>query len=68
MRFAPVTWRKGKKGALRVGYVYFEEYATILLVLVYTKTKKEELTPAEKKTIKHLIMRIEREFQSGPTH
>ena len=64
-RFAPARWRTGKSGAARVGYVYLEEYGTILLVIIYAKQEKDEITPKEKKDIQSLIRRIKKEFASG---
>jgi hypothetical protein len=62
IRFAPPTWRKGKSGALRVGYAYLEQYGTVLLVIAYAKTEKDDLTPKEKKAIRQLLARVEQEF------
>src|SRR5262245_55244699 len=39
MRFAPPTWRRGKSGAVRVGYAYLQQYGTVLLVIAYAKTE-----------------------------
>ena len=55
----------GKSGAARVGYVYLQEYGTILLVIAYSKLERDDLMPSEKKTIRSLIQRVEREFASG---
>jgi hypothetical protein len=65
MRFSSPRWHVGKSGAVRVCYLYLQEYGTILLVLAYGKEEKDDLTPNEKKTIRSLIERVEREFSSG---
>jgi hypothetical protein len=65
MRFAPPKWRKGKRGAVRVGYAYLEQYGTVLLVIAYPKTEKDDLTPNERKTIRRLLARVEQEFARG---
>lgn len=62
LRFAPPKWNAGKSGALRVGYVFFDEYKKVLLVLVYQKSRKDNLSQAEKVRIKAAIERIEKEF------
>lgn len=62
IRFSPKKWKIGKSGALRVCYVYFEGYKTVLLSLVYPKTEKDDLSQAEKSRIKSAIQRIEKEF------
>ena len=65
VRFAPPKWRKGKSGAVRVGYAYLEQYGTVLLVIAYGKTEKDELTQKEKKAIRQLLARVEQEFAKG---
>jgi len=65
MRFAPPRWKRGKRGAVRVCYVFLQDYGTVLLVIVYPKGEKDTLTRDEKKQIRSLIQRIEREFESG---
>jgi len=65
LRFAPATWRTGKRGAVRVGYVYLEARRVVLLVIAYSKDEKDDLAPAERKAIKALIARVEKEFESG---
>jgi hypothetical protein len=65
IRFAPGRWKTGKSGAARIGYVFLEEYGTVLLVIAYGKKDKDDLSGDEKKSIHALIQRIEREFSSG---
>lgn len=63
MRFAPAGRGSGKRGALRVGYVYLERHATVLLVVVYPKSRKDDLSPAEREAIRRLIEEVEREYK-----
>ncbi len=65
LRFSPPEWRQGKRGALRVCYVYFEEHAIVLLVIVYTKREKDTLSAQEKRTIKQMIEQWEKELAKG---
>jgi putative transcriptional regulator len=65
VRFAPKSWRKGKSGSARVGYVYLREWGVVLLVIAYSKDEKDDLAPDEKEEIRKLILRIERGFESG---
>lgn len=58
LRFAPAAWNKGKRGAVRVCYVYFEVHHVVLLLVAYGKTEQDNLTAAEKKSIKTLIEEI----------
>lgn len=62
LRFAPPSWNVGKRGALRVLYVYFEEHKKVYLALVYPKTKKDTMTAEEKTRINRALERVEKEF------
>jgi hypothetical protein len=62
MRFARADRRIGKRGGVRVCYVFFPEYSTVLLVTAYGKTEKDDLTPKEKKYIREYIRRIKVEL------
>jgi len=59
IRFAPERWKVGKRGAVRVCYVYFPEHWTVLLVAAYGKKEKDNLTSEEKKGIRKYIMQVE---------
>lgn len=63
MRYAPPGWEIGKRGALRVCYAYFEKYGIVLLVAVYAKGEKDNLSPAGKATIRKALERIERSLE-----
>lgn len=65
LRFAPLRWKTGKSGAVRIGYVYLQEHGVVLLVIAYSKNEKDDLAPAEKKAIRQLIEKIENEFATG---
>ena len=66
LRFAPAKWKTGKSGGIRVCYVYFEEYAIILLVVAYSKNEFDDLSAVEKKSIRKLIEEQAEEFAKGP--
>ncbi len=53
VRFAPPG--RGKSGAFRVGYAYYRIGDMILLVTVFAKNAKENLSAAEKAQIKQII-------------
>ena len=59
LRFAPPRWKSGKSGAARVCYVYFKEDGIVLLVMAYSKNRKDTLTAKEKAGIKACIEEIE---------
>jgi hypothetical protein len=62
LRFAPPEWKAGKRGAVRVCYVYLEPFGIVLLVVAYGKNRKDDLTGREKRVIRGLIERQTQEF------
>ncbi len=60
MRFAPRSWRTGKRGAIRVCYVCFPQHGTIVLVTAYRKNVKDTLMMAEKREVNRSIRRLDR--------
>jgi hypothetical protein len=59
MRYAPVSWQRGKSGALRVCYVHFPRWHVVLLVTVYAKSESDTIPPAMKPSINAAIDEIE---------
>ncbi len=59
IRFAPEGWNVGKRGAVRVCYVYFPEHWVVLLVAAYSKNEKDDLTNKEKKEIRTYLKQVE---------
>jgi hypothetical protein len=57
MRFARASDRIGKRGGVRVCYVHFREFATVLLVTAYGKNEADDLTPIQKKSIREYLNR-----------
>jgi len=55
IRFAPPSRHMGKSGALRVGYAYFQQGATIVLLAIFAKSDQPNLTAAENTWAKSLI-------------
>ena len=54
---------RGKSHSVRVCYVDFEIYEKIFLVMVFAKNEMENLSAAEKNSIKNLIERLEKYFK-----
>jgi hypothetical protein len=54
---------KGKKGGIRVLYIDFIRYEKIYLLMVYPKSKKENITGNEKKVIKKLVEELKNELR-----
>jgi len=62
LRFAPPRWKMGKRGAVRVGYLYLEAYSIVFLVTAYSKVQRDDLPASERHAIKRVIVRIEKEL------
>jgi hypothetical protein len=54
-RFAPPSLHRGKRGAFRVGYVYFRVAETIILLVIFPKSGQPNLTAVEKTQFKKVI-------------
>lgn len=62
LRFAPPSWRTGKRGAVRICYVFFAEFSICYLLRAYGKNEKDDLSDEQKKSIRKVIKRIEVEL------
>jgi hypothetical protein len=65
LRFSPRNTTSGKRGGMRVCYVYLEEHQRVILALVYPKSQKEDLSAGEKRIIRAALEQIERELRSS---
>jgi len=65
IRFEDSHSNRGKSGAYRICYVYFEEYGSVWLVTLFGKNEKSNLTKADKNAIAKLIKEIEELLESG---
>lgn len=53
----------GKSGGFRVCYVYFEQFFTVLLILVYSKNESDDIPDALLRPINTAIATIQMELQ-----
>jgi hypothetical protein len=65
VRFSPPDWPTGRSNALRVCYVYYDEFKIILLVTVYAKNEQHDLTEEQKHAIKVQIDRQKTALHNG---
>lgn len=66
LRFSAAPLKKGKRGGLRICYVFFSEFSLIHLLLVYPKNEQDDLTYVARKQISSLIKEIHRQLASRP--
>lgn len=60
LRFAAEDWNTGKRGGIRVCYVYFDVVGVVVLLVAFAKASQADLTPAQKKKIRTLVAEIEK--------
>ena len=58
IRFSPSREARGKRGAYRVGYVRFREFGFILLVTVWGKNDRSDLSASDRHAIAVLVRNI----------
>lgn len=54
---------KGARGGLRIIYFWFESYLTIVLMQVYSKDTREDLTPEEKSDLRRQFAALRQELE-----
>lgn len=64
-RFSPPGSGRGKRGAYRVGYVYFEEFGVIVLIAVYAKNDQANIPTGQRAVIKQLIGKLDQWLADG---
>jgi hypothetical protein len=60
IRFAPGSWQRGKRGAIRVLYVYFVRAELVYFVTAFAKNEKGNISKAEANAYKALLSRLEK--------
>lgn len=63
LRFKPPRWNIGKRGSTRVCYVFFEPQGIVLLLAIYDKSHKSDLTEEERSVMRRLIEWSEMELK-----
>lgn len=63
LRFAAPSRHTGKRGATRVGYAYFPTADSAVMVVIFSKNEKANLTASERGEIKQLLERVRRAIQ-----
>jgi mRNA-degrading endonuclease RelE of RelBE toxin-antitoxin system len=63
LRWAQQRTGKGKRGGVRIIYCYVLPADTVLLLEIYAKTQKEDLTHEEKKKLRQAAEQLKRIFR-----
>jgi hypothetical protein len=66
IRFGRHSSNRGKSAGVRVCYAYFEGCSLVLLIGVYAKNQKADLSAAERRDLKKEIQEFEKSLESGP--
>jgi hypothetical protein len=64
MRFGNRSSNQGKSGAFRVCYVYFEKHGVVVLITIFGKNEKSDLSPADRNGIASIIRDIEHDLDA----
>jgi hypothetical protein len=59
LRFSPLRWNTGKRGALRICFALFPKYHTAILVTAYAKNEQDDLDAADKSAIAEFLLQCE---------
>jgi hypothetical protein len=62
-RFAPPSRHIGKRGAMRVGFAFFQSKSAIIVVAMFSKSEMPNFTAAQRVEIGKWLKRIERSFR-----
>jgi mRNA-degrading endonuclease RelE of RelBE toxin-antitoxin system len=46
---------RGKRGGIRIIYFWHQRTARILMLLAYAKNERDDLTPSQKRALRHVI-------------
>lgn len=65
IRFAPRRWNTGKSGAARVCYAFFMDHSIVLLVRIYDKHEKDDLSKREINDIRELLEEFVRRLEES---
>jgi mRNA-degrading endonuclease RelE of RelBE toxin-antitoxin system len=60
IRFAPIGWGRGKRGASRVVYAFIVAGDVVYLFTVYGKNEQSDLLPEEKRTFRQVLEQLQR--------
>jgi hypothetical protein len=62
VRMPDSTRGKGKRGGVRIHYLYLREHSVLYLVYLYTKNEQDALLPNQKRAFRRLAERIRNEW------
>lgn len=57
--------QRGKRGGVRILYLYVAATETVYLLLVFPKSAREDISKVEKQTIRSMVERLREEQESG---
>jgi mRNA-degrading endonuclease RelE of RelBE toxin-antitoxin system len=66
IRFKDPKSNRGKSAGYRICYAYLEPYRIVLLMQIYRKSRKDNLTTAECNAIKEELEQLERSLKANP--
>ena len=68
VRLADPTRGKGKRGGVRLHYLWLPHVGRIYMLYVYAKNESSTLTPQQKKQLRDIVAEIKRSVDEGGKH
>ena len=65
LRFSKAESDQGKSGSYRIYYVYFPEYATVLLMAIIAKNVQSDLNKADLNALSQVVTRFKHLLDQG---
>lgn len=65
MRFGPLSWHRGKRGAVRVLYSVFPDFSVAVLAAAYSKGKCEDFAAGDRRKLKMVIKEVQSALERG---
>jgi hypothetical protein len=66
IRFTPDGTAEGRSGSHRACYVYYEEYGVVLLLTVYPKSKRDNISVAGRNAMRRMVEDQSHLLSRGP--
>ncbi len=63
MRFAPISWKTGKSGAVRVYYGHYPDYGIVVIAAVLAKTEAADLSADNKAIVSRGVASFIRDLE-----
>jgi hypothetical protein len=60
VRFSPSAWRRGKSGAIRVGYVSLVHFGAVVFLAAFAKNEQANFSSGERNAFRQIIAELKK--------